>query len=228
MALSLEATTAGSATVAYYSRGLRERFRLDLALEPSNSGNAIANNPQTYAEIDYQIHEAKYRARSEAIVRAGSLETNLPGGWPNTLQGPLVWTNTDFGDNESEYVLQLDDKDNLELLEALLHFKGEACSLSALATRKNGRKRASLKWKPLEQGFDGDQVDKDNFPLPNLGERLEKASEDVYDGRGFVIVRGLDPDTFLAEDFAVIYLGVSSYIAERRGKQDQRGSMLSK
>jgi hypothetical protein len=41
-------------------------------------------------------------------------------------------------------------------------------------------------------------------------------------------VRGLDPDTFSAEDITVIYLGVSSYIGEGRGKQDQRGSKLSR
>lgn len=40
-------------------------------------------------------------------------------------------------------------------------------------------------------------------------------------------MRGLDPDAFSIEDFTVMYLGVSNYIAERRGKQDQRGSMLS-
>jgi hypothetical protein len=50
---------------------------------------------------------------------------------------------------------------------------------------------------------------------------------DVYEGRGFAIVRGLDPDAYTMEDLTVVYLGISSYIGERRGKQDQRGSMLS-
>ena len=65
------------------------------------------------------------------------------------------------------------------------------------------------------------------FPLPTLGKTLERAAEDLYNGRGFVIVRGLDPDTLSVADSTIIYLGLSSYIAERRGKQDQRGSMLS-
>ena len=43
-----------------------------------------------------------------------------------------------------------------------------------------------------------------------------------------MIVRDLEPDSFSAEDFIIIYLGISTYIAEKRGKQDQRGSMLSK
>jgi hypothetical protein len=194
MAPSLE-VMATVAPTEYYSRGLRERFRLDAsALKPS-----IVAKDQAYADIDYSIDEAKYRARSEAIVRAGGLETEVPRGWPNALQGPLVWTGTDFKD-EAEYVLYLTDADKVELVEALDYFK--------------------------EQGLDGDQVDRGNFPLPILSKRLERASCDVYEGRGFVIIRGVDPDAFSAEDFAVIYLGVSSYIAERRGKQDQRGSML--
>ena len=65
------------------------------------------------------------------------------------------------------------------------------------------------------------------FPLPTLGKTLERAAEDLYNGRGFVIVRGLDPDSLSVADSTIIYLGLSSYIAERRGKQDQRGSMLS-
>lgn len=41
-------------------------------------------------------------------------------------------------------------------------------------------------------------------------------------------MRGLDPDAFSVEDLTAIYLGVSSYIGEGRGKQDQRGSKLSR
>jgi len=58
--------------------------------------------------------------------------------------------------------------------------------------------------------------------------KLSNLCADVYEGRGFAILRGLDPDAYSVEDLTVVYLGVSSYIGERRGKQDQRGSMLSK
>lgn len=77
-------------------------------------------------------------------------------------------------------------------------------------------------------GVDGNEVSRDTFPLPKLGVVLDKICSDVYEGRGFGIVRGLDPDAFSIEDLTVVYLGISSYIGERRGKQDQRGSMLSK
>lgn len=65
-----------------------------------------------------------------------------------------------------------------------------------------------------------------NFPLPTLGPRLEEIRDDVYEGRGFAILRGLDVDSFTEEDLVMVYLGITSYVAETRGKQNQRGDML--
>lgn len=76
-------------------------------------------------------------------------------------------------------------------------------------------------------GLGGHEVSQATFPLPSLGKNLANVRNDVYGGRGFAIVRGLDPDAYTMEDLTVVYLGISSYIGERRGKQDQRGSMLS-
>ena len=69
---------------------------------------------------------------------------------------------------------------------------------------------------------------RNNFPLPTLAKQLDQKCEEVYNGRGFAIIRGLDPDAFSIEDLTVVYLGISSYIGERRGRQDRRGSVLSK
>ena len=65
-----------------------------------------------------------------------------------------------------------------------------------------------------------------NFPLPTLGPRLQEIREDVYEGRGFSILRGLDVDSYSEEDLVLVYLGITSYVAEARGKQNQRGDML--
>lgn len=40
------------------------------------------------------------------------------------------------------------------------------------------------------------------------------------------MVRGIDPSTYSVEDLTLVYLGVQSYIAEQRGRQDKRGNML--
>lgn len=70
-------------------------------------------------------------------------------------------------------------------------------------------------------------MDRTNFPLPTLGPRLDQIKEDVYEGRGFAILRGLDVDSFSENELVVIYLGITSYVAKTRGKQNQRGDMLS-
>jgi hypothetical protein len=72
------------------------------------------------------------------------------------------------------------------------------------------------------------QVNKDTFPLPSLGARLEKVSEIIHEGRGFVILRGLQPDKYSNLDNILLYLGVTSYIAETRGMQDFDGRMIRK
>ncbi|KAK7928359.1 Clavaminate synthase-like protein [Apiospora marii] len=153
------------------------------------------------ANVGYEVDESKFRERTEARLKLGNLPSAAPQGWPTEVKGPLVWSTQDFP-NEDEYVYTLTETDITEIEEALGLFK--------------------------EHDLDGSEVSSVLFPLPVLGSRLDKLRQDVYSGRGFVIIRGLDPDRHTEEDTTIIYLGLSSYIAERRGKQDQRGSMLSK
>jgi hypothetical protein len=72
------------------------------------------------------------------------------------------------------------------------------------------------------------QVKKTSFPLPRLGRILEDLSSKLHNGRGFFILKGLDPKEFTREDNVILYLGISSYIAEQRGRQSHDGSLISK
>lgn len=73
-----------------------------------------------------------------------------------------------------------------------------------------------------------DDVNQTTFPLPSLGSRLVEVSKIIHDGRGFVVLRGLPPDRYSNYDNILLYLGVTSYIAETRGMQDFDGRMLCK
>jgi hypothetical protein len=77
----------------YYSQGLRNRYRVD-ALKPPFFEKAS----QVYADMEYEVDEGKFRARSEARLQAVSLEMDVPAGWPKVLHGPLVWTGANFED----------------------------------------------------------------------------------------------------------------------------------
>ncbi len=71
-----------------------------------------------------------------------------------------------------------------------------------------------------------DDVNQTTFPLPNLGSRLVEASKTIHEGRGFVVMRGLEPTKYSSLDNMLLYLGVTSYIAEKRGMQDYDGRMV--
>ncbi|KAF7548799.1 hypothetical protein G7Z17_g6838 [Cylindrodendrum hubeiense] len=185
--LDFFAASIGKSSEDYYSQGLRARFRLDAAKVLLQA----AKKPEEvkYADIGYEVNEDAFMRRSEARLAGGGLPSAVPSGFPTQMSGPLVWDKDSFPD-ETEYVYYLTEADKEEIHLALAYFK--------------------------EQGLDGQEVSRETFPLPNLGKRLEAARNDVYEGRGFAIVRGLDPDVFVVEDLTVVYLGVSSYIAERR------------
>jgi hypothetical protein len=77
-------------------------------------------------------------------------------------------------------------------------------------------------------GLYGSQVSTSTFPLPSVGPKLLRLAVDLHRGKGFGVIRGLNTDEFSKEDNIIIFLGLSSYIAERRGRQDEDGNMLSK
>jgi hypothetical protein len=79
-----------------------------------------------------------------------------------------------------------------------------------------------------ELGLYGNEVTPDTFPLPTLGPKLQQVALDIHRGRGFAVVRGLNPDEFSPEDNVLVFLGISSYIGVQRGRQDEEGNMLSK
>lgn len=79
----------------------------------------------------------------------------------------------------------------------------------------------------LEYELDGDKVSRDNFHLPTLQHVLRELSLEVHNGRGFFILRGLDLPKYSIADGTIIFLGIQSYIAEQRARQDDQGNILS-
>lgn len=76
--------------------------------------------------------------------------------------------------------------------------------------------------------LDGDAIDCVNFPLPTLGSKLRELGLAIHDGRGFCVVRGIDPLDFTVADLTMVWLGIQAYIADQRGCQDHRGNMLGR
>ena len=101
----------------YYSKGLRERFKLGENQTPTEG-----DNTQIYADIEYRPDEAKYLARAQHRVRAGGLEKDVPDGFPRAQVGPLFWTGTELKD-ETDFVHHLTASHRIEIDQALFDFK---------------------------------------------------------------------------------------------------------
>ncbi|PKS06559.1 hypothetical protein jhhlp_007307 [Lomentospora prolificans] len=125
--------------------------------------------------------------------------STLPAGFPASLETDLAWTGQQFQSSE-DYILKLQPSEIVEVETALEHFKG------------------------LE--LDGNDVGPGNFPLPALGAKLVELARDLYNGRGFCVIRGLDLNRYSVEDYTVIWLGIQSYIAPQQARQDKNGNML--
>jgi hypothetical protein len=69
-------------------------------------------------------------------------------------------------------------------------------------------------------------ISQESFLLPRLGDKLKNIAAELTGGVGFFHIRGLDPLRYSNLMNVVLYLGISSYIGERRGRQDELGNML--
>ncbi|KAK4198104.1 hypothetical protein QBC40DRAFT_96092 [Triangularia verruculosa] len=118
---------------------------------------------------------------------------------PASMSGPLAWNSSSF-QSEQDYIITLNEEEIEEIKSALSHFN--------------------------ELDLFGSEAAPGTFPLPTLGSKLQQAAEEVHNGRGFVVVRGIQPSQFTPEDNVVIFLGISSYIGGSRGRQDENGNML--
>lgn len=144
----------------------------------------------------------------------------LPGGFPSVLNTESSWTGQDFSLDSHKSILNLSAADIKELENALETFK--STSLPPLSDSR----RAGLLTLLSDSGQDGGNVTRDTFKLPVLGDTLRQVSQDVNSGRGFAVVRGLDPRKYCVEDLTLLYLGIQVYIANEQGRQDKKGNML--
>ncbi|KAI0858697.1 hypothetical protein F4860DRAFT_516524 [Xylaria cubensis] len=154
--------------------------------------------PIKYSESD-QDHATSLPPDNNFLeYEIGSVEPSIRAELPKHLVADLAWDGIDI--MPKDYIYRLSDADQIEIDDALHFF--------------------------LDEELDGDLDDCTNFPLPNLGPRLQKLSLDLHYGKGFFLIRGFDNAEFSVEDTKIIFLGIQAYVAEKRGRQDELGNML--
>lgn len=105
------------------------------------------------------------------------------------VSGPSAWNKTA---DDVRFITSISAADLAEIEAALEHFK---------ALQRNGY-----------------EVDASTFPLPTLGPRLDAIAQNLHEGTGISLLRGLDTK-YSDEDYLIIFLGLGSYIGSQRGKK---------
>ncbi|KAH7024624.1 TfdA family taurine catabolism dioxygenase TauD [Microdochium trichocladiopsis] len=151
--------------------------------------------PPGQPDIAYAPDREKWQARVARRLAQGGLTKSLPEGFPQQLEGDLVWEGQTLAEKYA-WTYVLSEAQLAEIDAAVEHFK----SLN------------------LTSGH----VSSKTFPLPTLHAELRRLSRELHRGHGFFVLRGLQPDKYSRADNVLIYTGISSHIADKRGRQDHK------
>jgi hypothetical protein len=112
------------------------------------------------------------------------------------LEEQCEWTSESLGES---YIHQLSDDHVAEIETALAH--AEARTDDVL------------------------EITRDDFPLPTLGPVLAGITEDLVNGRGVVLIRGLPVDRYTKDRASAMYWGIGTHIG-RPWPQNAKGHVL--
>ncbi len=117
---------------------------------------------------------------------------------PRVLETHVEWASADVAD-QAGWTLLLTDAETTDIDRALRH---------ALAI-----------------SHDMLDITKDQFPLPVLGPRLAQFNQELINGRGFGLIRGVDRSRYTNDEMSMIYWGVGMHLG-RPWAQNKHGHLL--
>ncbi len=123
------------------------------------------------------------------------MQTDIPA----RQESKLAWYGPELHSETDQWVFQLDD--------------AETADIEAAA------KKITEQDKPIVE------INKENFPLPVLGPRLEKLTEQLIDGIGFALVSRIPVERYSVQQAATMFYGVGAHLGHAR-MQNARGHVL--
>ena len=114
------------------------------------------------------------------------------------LEGPAVWRGDRLAESD-DWIHRWSREEIVELENALV---------TARASER-----------PLHS------IVRDDFPLPTLAARLDQTRDELLRGRGFVLLRGLQPTNYSHEEIATIYWGIGAHLGHAVS-QNAKGHLL--
>jgi len=150
---------------------------------------------------------------------SGDQANTLPTGFPKSIVSKTAWTGVDINNDPApeRYTLTLNQHQIAEVEQACRKFQG---------MRYPSIVRTKAETFATELGLALDGVSQDSFSLPTLGDELKTLAKVLTDGIGFLRIRGVDSSRYSSKTNVILYLGISSYIGVKRGRQDEYGNML--
>lgn len=115
------------------------------------------------------------------------------------VEGPSAWIGRDLRQREDEWVYRL----------------------SAVEIGEIEAATAAVR----ERGLDIAEIRRGDFPLPNFGPVLDRLRDEILNGRGFVLIRGLPVEGRATADSAAAYWGIGTYLGNARS-QNAKGHLL--
>src|ERR1044071_2040095 len=115
------------------------------------------------------------------------------------IEGRSAWVGRDLRDRPEEWIYQLAPAEIAEI---------EAATASVRA-----------------RGLDIADIPRADFPLQTLGPVLDRLREEILNGRGFVLIRGLPVEGRPMADSAAAYWGIGTYLGNARS-QNAKGHLL--
>lgn len=138
--------------------------------------------------------------------------------FPSRYAGERVWVGSEMALKQDQWVTIMSEQDQAHFLEALRHFQRK---LYNNKTPSQGSRMTGLNLGP-------ESLSPKTFPLPQeLSNRLRNISHDCYNGRGFGVLRGLHTEILTDEERILVFAGVSSHVAPKRGFQDIKREMVT-
>ncbi|KAF3940000.1 hypothetical protein ABW19_dt0202659 [Dactylella cylindrospora] len=151
-------------------------------------------------KIGYLPDLDRYTKCSQLIEAKISTAEPLPPGFERPFEGPGTWTGSELTENEWLILLTKEEVEDAEAAtKAYIKEYGTPNLISADTYRIS----------------------------PRLKTKMQSGISNLYDGRGFTIIRGLRPDDYTPLERVVTFLGLSSHIGGKLGLQTLSKSAIS-
>ncbi|EPS40150.1 hypothetical protein H072_6029 [Dactylellina haptotyla CBS 200.50] len=165
--------------------------------------SVIKSTTSNVARINYVPCLEGYQEREELVKAHLSTKPQaqeLPTGFPATVDGSLNWTSSDI--TKGDWLVRLSEDDVKSVETATKSYLGMHDTVN--------------------------YVSQETFQISeSLKVKMQQTVSNLYDRRGFAVIRGLDADKYTPLERVVIFLGLSSYVGSKLGMQTLSKSALA-